>query len=78
MRALEVCLLSGMKKSELNSAQQHLRFPNTLLVILDANFEVLDERLDKRVVKMEERGVLQELDDYYAQVNRPPVHAPLF
>lgn len=40
LRALEVCLLSGSKKSELNAAQRLLRFPNTLLFILDANLEV--------------------------------------
>ncbi|KAI6195725.1 hypothetical protein M3Y94_01021600 [Aphelenchoides besseyi] len=66
-RALEICLASGGKKSELQSAQKSLRFPNTLLFILDAEPEVLGQRLDKRVEKMKEKNVLKELDDYFQE-----------
>lgn len=69
MRALEVCLLSGKKKSDLKGEQKNLRFPNTLLFVLDADLKILDERLDKRVVKMDERGVLNELDVYYKEAS---------
>lgn len=68
LRSLEICLLSGGKKSELNAAQRSLRFPNTLLFVLDADLNVLDQRLDSRVEKMQEKGVLQELDEYYNEV----------
>ncbi|KAI6230391.1 TRNA dimethylallyltransferase, mitochondrial [Aphelenchoides fujianensis] len=67
LRALEIYLASGGKKSDLHGAQKTLRFPQTLLLILDADAEVLDARLDKRVEKMKERNVLQELDDYFQQ-----------
>ena len=71
MRAFEICLLSGKTKTELKPSQQTLRYPDdTLLFILDADADILCERLDRRVDKMCARGVIEELDDYYKKVGR--------
>ncbi|CAD5209889.1 unnamed protein product [Bursaphelenchus okinawaensis] len=64
-RALEICMLGNSKKAVLIGEQGKLRFKNTALFILDAETDILDNRLDKRVDKMEAKGLMKELTEFY-------------
>lgn len=74
-RSLQVYQRSGMRHSEL-LAQQHslkgstnysgpMRFNNVCVLWLQCAFETLDKRLDARVDKMIEMGLVKELVDFY-------------
>uniref|UniRef100_A0A158PCU5 tRNA dimethylallyltransferase n=1 Tax=Angiostrongylus cantonensis TaxID=6313 RepID=A0A158PCU5_ANGCA len=75
LRAIEIYRLTGKRKSEYLCEQRQsngkcdlggrLRFPESLVLSLDASKEVLIERLNERVEKMKERGLRKELEDYY-------------
>ncbi|CEF63874.1 tRNA dimethylallyltransferase, mitochondrial [Strongyloides ratti] len=68
-RAIEIALSTGVKKSEFIEKQKEdknkLRYENVLIFNMDAEKDVLDDRLDKRVIKMEERGLKEELKTFY-------------
>ncbi|KAE9413566.1 hypothetical protein Angca_008663, partial [Angiostrongylus cantonensis] len=78
LRAIEIYRLTGKRKSEYLCEQRQsngkcdlggrLRFPESLVLSLDASKEVLIERLNERVEKMKERGLRKELEDYYDKV----------
>lgn len=74
LRSVEICLLTGKKKSEIVEEQKKtdldggLRFQNTLLINIDADPKVLDERLKKRIEKMITRGLEKELVEFYDMV----------
>lgn len=75
LRAIEVYHLTGKRKSEFLREQKEsngscdlggrLRFPESLVLSLDARKEVLIERLDRRVEKMKQMGLRKELEEYY-------------
>ena len=45
-----------------------LRYKKILVLNLDADKTILDERLNRRVDKMLQRGLLNELDEFYSLV----------
>ncbi|KAK6740541.1 hypothetical protein RB195_008788 [Necator americanus] len=75
LRAIEVFKLTGKRKSEFLREQKEsngsrdlggrLRFPESLVLSLDASKEVLIERLNVRVEKMKKLGLRKELEEYY-------------
>jgi len=79
VRSLQVLSQTGRKHSDLLSEQRNqvgggqfggpLRYENTLVIWVQCEQETLDDRCDKRVDKMMERGMLKELDDYHAHYN---------
>ena len=75
LRSVEICLLTGKKKSEIVEEQKKtdldggLRFKNTLLINIDADPKILDERLEKRIDKMITRGLEKELIEFYDTVS---------
>lgn len=77
VRALQIYNATGRRKSEFLEEQRRmiklnlsgrLRYPNLLLLFLDADKEILEDRLNKRVSKMIERGLRKEVEDFYEQV----------
>ena len=76
LRALEIYYSTGKTKSEILKEQlegtgnnthfgNRLRFQSTFMINLDADKNLLIERLDKRVDQMMERGLLDELSQFY-------------
>ncbi|XP_033122769.1 tRNA dimethylallyltransferase-like isoform X2 [Anneissia japonica] len=47
-----------------------LRYPNVCIFWVQSNQTVLDERLNKRVDSMMDRGLLQELSDFHVEYNQ--------
>ena len=68
--------LSGKKRSVLYAEQRRdnegklarLRFERSILFYLDAPREVLDGRLDRRVVKMRTGGLRMEIEQFWKEV----------
>ncbi|XP_037802016.1 tRNA dimethylallyltransferase-like [Penaeus monodon] len=79
-RSLQVWEQTGKRHSEVLREQQRqeggsrlggaLRYPSTVILWVTCNQDVLDQRLDRRVDDMIERGLLQELKDFHADYNR--------
>ncbi|KAL3119620.1 hypothetical protein niasHT_006706 [Heterodera trifolii] len=78
LRALEIFYSTGQTKSEHHKMQREgqaanfhlagrLRTKNTLLFTLDADKEVLSQRLNSRVDDMLKRGLIEELDSFYTE-----------
>uniref|UniRef100_A0A915Q1S8 U1-type domain-containing protein n=1 Tax=Setaria digitata TaxID=48799 RepID=A0A915Q1S8_9BILA len=74
VRALQIYYATGQRKSEYLKEQhrkikldRRLRFSNVLLFVLDARKELLEERLNERVLKMVEKGLRKEVEDFYEQ-----------
>nr|ALH44122.1 isopentenyltransferase [Heterodera schachtii] len=78
LRALEIFYSTGQTKSEHHKMQREgqaanfhlagrLRTKNTLLFTLDADKEVLSQRLNSRVDGMLKRGLIEELDSFYTE-----------
>ncbi|CAB3402640.1 unnamed protein product [Caenorhabditis bovis] len=74
IRAIEVFRQTGKKKSELIKEQKssenadlggRLRYPDSLVIYMDAAPEVLEKRLDTRVEKMIRMGLKNELIAFY-------------
>lgn len=76
VRALQVYQKTGRKYSELIKEQHSagggqakisgkLRFPNSLILNLDVETAVLHERIDQRIDEMLERGLIEELTNFY-------------
>jgi len=42
-----------------------LRYPNSIVLWVQCDQDVLDKRCDRRVDKMVERGMIQELEDFH-------------
>uniref|UniRef100_A0A914W5H7 tRNA dimethylallyltransferase n=1 Tax=Plectus sambesii TaxID=2011161 RepID=A0A914W5H7_9BILA len=79
MRAIQIFYDSGRTKSDILAEMRRntgsdlggsLRFDKTIVFYLDAEPDVLKERLDKRVDQMVQLGLRQELCDFV--VNYPP------
>ncbi|XP_033206717.2 tRNA dimethylallyltransferase isoform X1 [Bombus vancouverensis nearcticus] len=78
IRSLEVFEQYGVKHSELLKAQRTaggsglggpLRHENSILLWLQCDMKVLEERLDSRVDAMVETGLVQELLDFHQRYN---------
>ena len=78
MRALEICILTGKKKSEIIDEQKAsstsdldggLRFPNSLYINVDSDPKILEDRLQARIGKMVTKGLKQELEEFYSKVS---------
>ncbi|XP_062610138.1 tRNA dimethylallyltransferase-like [Saccostrea cucullata] len=77
LRALEVYDVHGVPVSEIYKAQKSadcqgvtkLRYPNTCVLWVQSEQSVLDDRTNKRVDTMIERGLIQELLDFHQQYN---------
>ncbi|XP_042879370.1 tRNA dimethylallyltransferase-like [Penaeus japonicus] len=79
-RSLQVWEQTGRRHSEVLREQQEqeggsrlggaLRYPSTVILWVTCDQDVLDQRLDRRVDDMIERGLLQELKDFHADYNK--------
>ncbi|XP_061197684.1 tRNA dimethylallyltransferase-like [Saccostrea echinata] len=73
LRALEAYDVHGVPMSEIYKAQKSadskLRYPNTCVLWVQSEQSVLDDRTNKRVDTMIERGLIQELLDFHQQYN---------
>ncbi|KAI4471153.1 trna dimethylallyltransferase [Holotrichia oblita] len=79
LRSLEVLQQKGKRHSDILKEQQSseggsstgggLRYPNALILWLQCNQNILDDRLDKRVDSMIENGLLKELEDFHCLYN---------
>nr|XP_011441198.2 tRNA dimethylallyltransferase isoform X1 [Crassostrea gigas] len=77
LRALEVFDVHGTPMSEIHKAQRiespsnvgELRYPNTCVLWVQSEQSVLDDRTNKRVNTMIERGLIQELLDFHKEFN---------
>ncbi|XP_042878743.1 tRNA dimethylallyltransferase-like [Penaeus japonicus] len=80
IRSLQVWEQTGRRHSEVLREQQEqeggsrlggaLRYPSTVILWVTCDQDVLDQRLDRRVDDMIERGLLQELKDFHADYNK--------
>ncbi|XP_044270246.1 tRNA dimethylallyltransferase-like isoform X2 [Tribolium madens] len=79
LRSLEVLHQKGKQHSRILDEQRSaegasatggpLRFPNAVILKLDCEKEILDQRLNQRVDKMIEDGLLHELANFHKQYN---------
>nr|XP_033324486.1 tRNA dimethylallyltransferase [Megalopta genalis] len=78
IRSLEVFVQQGVTHSELLKAQRtagssglggRLRYPNSVILWLQSDRTVLEERLDSRVDAMVQTGLVQELLDFHRRYN---------
>lgn len=60
-RALEVCLTAGVPYSTLRKGKKQMRNFNTIKIGLNTSREVLYERINQRVDKMIQMGLLEEV-----------------
>ncbi|XP_034951811.1 tRNA dimethylallyltransferase isoform X2 [Chelonus insularis] len=83
IRSLEVFIKHGTTHSEILEHQRNaggsglggpLRFPNSLILWLQCDREVLNERLDRRVDSMVEAGLVQELLDFHERYNEQRIN----
>lgn len=65
MRAIEVCLISGKKYSEIRKGKKVDRFFKEIKIGLSMDREVLYERINKRVDLMMTDGLLEEVKSVY-------------
>nr|CAH7759512.1 unnamed protein product [Callosobruchus chinensis] len=79
LRALEIIYDKGRKVSDIFAEQQSaqdasssgggLRFTNAIVLWLQCNQDILDDRLNKRVDSMMEQGLVNELLDFHHKYN---------
>ncbi|XP_053596974.1 tRNA dimethylallyltransferase isoform X1 [Microplitis demolitor] len=83
IRSLEVFETHGAKHSEILRHQQvaggsslggPLRFPNSLILWLKCDQEILDKRLDQRVDTMLEAGLVEELLGFHERYNQERIN----
>ncbi|XP_061937659.1 tRNA dimethylallyltransferase isoform X2 [Apis cerana] len=79
IRSLEVFEQHGVKHSELLKAQRiaggsglggPLRYRNVILLWINCDMKVLEDRLERRVDDMVETGLVQELLDFHRRYNK--------
>ncbi|KAG7210599.1 hypothetical protein KM043_012114 [Ampulex compressa] len=85
IRSLEVFELHGVTHSEILKAQRKaggcglggpLRHPNSIMLWLRCDLNILQERLDSRVDAMLETGLVQELLDFHRRYNEQRINWP--
>ncbi|TRY63565.1 hypothetical protein TCAL_11566 [Tigriopus californicus] len=78
LRSIQVFHQTGRRHSELlreqiqdggNHLGGPLRFPNFLILWVQCDQEILDDRCDRRVDKMIQRGMIKELEDFHKEYN---------
>lgn len=74
IRALEICDLTGNKKTDLNSNDKIEELYNTIFIVLSYDREKLYERINYRVDKMFDMGLLQEFDNVLNKYNLNQQH----
>ena len=67
IRALEIYETSGMKKSEMIEKQEHKLIYDVCLIGLTDDRKVLYDRINKRVDKMYETGLVEEVEALFKQ-----------
>lgn len=65
VRAIEICLLSGQKKSEIQNIEKPL-LSNPLIIGLNLDRDLLYSRINSRVDKMIDNGLVEEVKKLYA------------
>ena len=70
MRAIEVCLISGKKYSEIRKGKKVERFFKEIKIGLSMDREVLYERINKRVDLMMNDGLLEEVKSVHQYKNK--------
>ena len=65
IRALEVCLITGQKKSEIDKLNSEItdKYDHTVIMLAFNNRELLYDRIDRRVDIMIEQGLVEETKD---------------
>ena len=66
IRALQICE-SGMKKSDIEDAQQHKPIYDCLLIGLNADREIINQRINYRVDQMMQQGLQQEVEQLFSK-----------
>lgn len=69
MRAIEICLVTGQKKSEIDKKNSEIsdRYDHCVLTLAFNNRELLYNRIDRRVDIMIEQGLVEETKSLMAQ-----------
>ena len=63
LRALEINLSTGKKKSDIENAQEHKLLYDVTFISLDMDKEVIYSRINKRVDQMVKDGLFKEVND---------------
>merc|ERR1739838_655026 len=81
IRSLQVFQQTGRLHSQLQSEQHSslggswhggaLRYSNAVIFWVTCDQEILDDRVNRRVDEMIERGLVQELEDFHSKYNAP-------
>lgn len=72
LRAIEIYLSTGESKSQLISKQEHKPIYDVRFFVRDIDREVLYKRIDQRVDKMIENGLVDEVNNLYKKYGDKP------